>query len=103
MDAVEMFLDEIIEQLSARFWLIFPSFRIILNVEVALLCVWDGIVNGLNHVEEKKCVELVVYSLISNVREGFVASNKKKLLLRGRIVEVSNCNLILRRLSCIVI
>lgn len=92
MDAVEMFLDEIIEQLSARFWLIFPSFRIILNVEVALLCMWDGIVNGLNHVEEKKCVELVVYSLISNVREGFVVSNEKKNyysegeLLKYRIV-----------------
>ena len=90
MDAVEMFLDEIIEQLSARFWLIFPSFRIILNVEVALLCVWNGIVNGLNHVEEKKCIELVVYSLIS--REGFVVSNEKKNyysegeLLKYRIV-----------------
>lgn len=76
----------------ARFWLIFPSFRIILNVEVALLCVWDGIVNGLNHVEEKKCIELVVYSLISNVREGFVVSNEKKNyysegeLLKYRIV-----------------
>ena len=82
MDAVEMFLDEIIEQLSARFWLIFPSFRIILNVEVALLCVWNGIVNGLNHVEEKKCIELVVYSLISNVREGFVVSNEKKIIIQ---------------------
>lgn len=86
----------------ACFWLIFPSFRIILNVEVALLCVWDGIVNGLNHVEEKKCIELVVYSLISNVREGFVVSNEKKNYYSEREL-LSNCNLILSRFSCIII
>lgn len=45
---------------------------------------WDGIVNGLNHVEEKVVLRslLKVCSLVSNVRGGFVVSNEKIMIQR---------------------
>lgn len=46
---------------------------------------WDGIVNGLNHVEEKVVLRslLKVCSLVSNVRGGFVVSNEKDYDSKG--------------------